>query len=90
MATELVGTLWLGEESYAAGPRRLGGWGNTGAYMCPQIYTHRLSHQALIEAQQLGSCDASASGYGCKILSPATCSLEAKEPKENISDILSL
>lgn len=64
----------------------LGHWGDPGGYPCLQIHTHRPSPQAPTEGRQLGPSDASASDFGRQILSPAKCSLEAKEPKESVSD----
>lgn len=79
-----------GTWSLLQGPGSLGVPGQARPSLYPQIYTHRLSHPVQIEGQQLGPQDASASGCGCQLLSPARCSLEMKEPKESMSDLPSL
>ena len=76
--------------SLLQGPGSFGVPGQARPSLYPQIYTHRLSHPVRTEGQQLGPYDASASGCGCQLLSPARCSLEMKEPKESMSDLLSL
>lgn len=56
-------------------------------HSCSQIPTHRLSHRVRIEEPQLEPWCGSAYSFGWRILFPAKCFLEAKEPKESMSDI---
>lgn len=72
------------------GPGGMGVGGTQVPTLCLQVHTHRLSHRVPTAGRLLGPCDASASGCGCQLPSPARCPLEAKEPKESISGILSL